>query len=277
MIKIFFSLGFVVSFLLLCSTETYSQKLKAEEIISKNMDSIANKQTREKLKNYFAVGFTEFASKLPEKKAAGKIVLVSDVNNFYFLSSFNSKEYPFEKIGYFSEKVNLPFVIAGARSPLGTFILEHQNILSDGLIGGAMTMRWTLNKGKFVSAGTKKIDNQKAYVIEYYSDITSQEVSVKLFFDAETFRHVRTEYRHTIAEKQARFGALGQVSGLKQAVIEDFGDFKTVEGITLPHSYKIQYSTDSSDGLYEYNWAINITKYYFNQNLDANFYTFDVK
>src|SRR5262245_5667029 len=127
MTKTFFLSIAVISFLLLFSNENYAQKLKVEEIISKNQDSIGTKQRREKLKNYFAIGLSQFASKLPDKKTVGKIVMVSTADNFYFLSKFNSKEYPFEKIGYFSGKVNLPFVIAGARSPLGAFIAEHQS------------------------------------------------------------------------------------------------------------------------------------------------------
>jgi len=275
--NLFLSIIAVVLLCLVFSAESFAQKVKPEEIIAKNLESIGTAQKRSEVKNYFGVGISQFSSKLPSKKALGKIVLVSDAANFFYLSSFNSKEYPFEKIGFFKDDVNLPYVIAGARSPLGAFIADHKRILSDGLFGGAMSLRWTAKKGKYVYDGQKKIDGKKVNVLEYFPDSGSQEFSVKLFFDAETSRHVRTEYRHTIAEKEKQFGTYGQQSGLSIEMIEDFADFKTVDGITLPYSSKVKYLTESTSGTYEYEWLVNLTQYYYNQKLDPNFFTFESK
>jgi len=270
----------LIAVALLCvifSAENFAQKLKPEEIIAKNLESIGSMQKRGEIKNYFGVGISQFTSKLPSKKALGKIVLVSDAANFFYLSSFNSKEYPFEKIGFFKDDVNLPYVIAGARSPLGAFIADHKRILSDGLFAGSMSLRWNSKKGKYIYDSQKKIDGKKVYVLEYFPDTGSQEFSVKLFFDAENYRHVRSEYRHIIAEKQNQFGTFGQQSGLKIEMTEEFADFQTVDGITLPYSYRITYLTESTSGTYEYDWTINLTQYYFNQKLDPNFFTFESK
>jgi hypothetical protein len=272
---------FLVVFLLnLYVFSVNAQELKAEEIISKHLDSIGTKEKRGEIKNRLAAGRSEFESKLPSRKTGGKAIFVSDANNLFFVSSFNSQEYPFEKIGFFNGKANLPFVTSGTRSPLGAFIADHNIILSDGLLTGSISETWTLlntrdRKGIFKSAGTKKIDGRETYVLNYFPKGGSSEFTVKLFFDSQNFRHVRTEYRRTIAPKDQPFGTLGVQSGVKISLIEDFGDFKNAGDLTLPHSYKIHYMTDSNSGTYEYDWGFKVTQYLFNQNLDANFFTFE--
>jgi outer membrane lipoprotein-sorting protein len=134
-------------------------------------------------------------------------------------------------------------------------------------------------KGKFDSAGTKKIDGRKAYALNYYPNVGSTtEYSMRLYFDTQTFQHLRTEYRHTIAGKTATFGqSSAQLQGVEIVLIEDFGDYKNENGLTLPHTYKIKYSTSSNSGTYEYNWGVTISQYVFNQKLADDFFSFDDK
>lgn len=80
-----------------------------------------------------ALGASEFESNVPVVKGGGKAVVVSDPGNLFFIISLNSKEYPFEKIGYFDGKTSLPFTTAGSRSLLGSFLSDHQLMLSEGL------------------------------------------------------------------------------------------------------------------------------------------------
>jgi len=260
-----------------------SQDLKAEEIISKHLDSIGTKEKRDEIKNRLVVGTSEFESKLPSRKTTGKAIFVSEANDLFFVSSFNSKEYPFEKIGFFKGKQNLPFVTAGARSPLGAFIADHNKILSDGLLTGSISQTWLLlnlqeQKGTLKSAGTKKIGGQNTYVLTYFPKSGgSTEFSVRLFFDSQNFRHIRSEYRRTIAPKQATFGVLGEQPGVKITLIEIFSDFKNENNLTLPYTYKIQYMTESNSGTYEYNWGFKISQYLFNQKLAPDFFSFEEK
>ncbi|MBC7901388.1 MAG: hypothetical protein H7070_15195 [Saprospiraceae bacterium] len=260
-----------------------AQDLKTEEIVAKHLESIGTKEKREEINNRLAMGASSFESKLPSKKTGGKALIVSDGTNLYFIASLASKEYPYEKIGYFNEKISLPFVTSGTRSPLGAFIAEHEKLLSDGLFTGSISNTWALlnwqkNKALIKSAGTKKIDGRKVYVLEYFpKGVGSSEFSIRMFFDTENFRHVRTEYRHDIASKEDTFGRLGRQAGVKMRLTEDFGDFKDLDGMTLPHTYTLNYQTDSNSGTFEYIWGINLTQYMFNRKLDAGFFTFDVK
>ena len=276
--------SFLILFLLILGTRAASaQNLKPEEILAKHIEAIGAKERIDSVKNRLAVGLSEFESKLPSRKADGKAVIASESGNLMFLASFRSQEYPFEKIGFFSNKINLPWVTSGTRSPLGAFIADHEKILSSGLFTGTISSRWPLldpqnKKGRVQSGGTKKVDGRKVYVLDYFpKGGGSTEFTIKVFFDSETFRHVRTEYRRQISSKQDTFGQLGRQADVKLTMTEEFGDYKTVDGLTLPYSYRINYLTNSNSGVYEYIWGINITQYHFNQKLDSNFFTFDTK
>jgi hypothetical protein len=258
-----------------------AQSLKAPEIIKRHLDSIGPAQLRASLKNHLVVGRSSFGSKFPERKTTGKALIVSQGTDLMFTTSFMSQEYPYEKIGYFNEKISLPFVTAGARSPLGAFIADHETMMSNGLFTGVISTAWPFAegrklKGRMEAGGIKKIDGRRAYVIDYFpSSAASSEYTIKLYFDAETFQHIRTEYRHVIAPQQDPFGVLGRQTGVKLGVTENFSDFKAVDGLTFPHAYKINYITDSNSGTYEYEWGVTITDYYFNQKLEPTFFSFD--
>ena len=259
-----------------------AQDLKVEDIISKHIDSIGTKEKRDEVKTRMAIGTSDFESKLPSRKTAGKSVMVSDARNLFFITSFASREYGFEKIGFFAGNVSLPYVTAGTRSPLGAFINDHKSMLSDGLFTGSISAMWNLlnsptAKAKLDSAGTKKIDGRKTYVLNYYPSSASTEYTVRLHFDAQTFQHVRTEHRHQITAKTATFGVLGEQTGVEISLIEQFEDFRNENGLTLPHIYKIKYTTASNSGTYEYNWGVTISQYIFNQKLAPDFFTFDDK
>ncbi|HVF30865.1 MAG TPA: hypothetical protein VNA22_07840 [Pyrinomonadaceae bacterium] len=262
---------------------TAAQKLTAEELIAKHRDSIGAKDKLSALKSSMAVGISEIESKFPSKKTNGKAVVASRGDNYMFLVSLNSQEYPFEKIGYFENRINLPFVTAGKRSPLGTFIAEHEKMLTTGVFTGAMASSWALldanlSGARTKTAGKRKVNGKEVYALEYWpKGMDSAEFTIMLFFDSETFRHVRTEYRHTINPAQDTFGSLGRQAGVRQTVIESFGDFKTVDGLTFPYAYDIHYTTESNSGTYEFFWRLALQQYMINPNLDANFFTFEKK
>lgn len=260
-----------------------AQDLKPEEVVEKHIAATGGSSKLAEIKNRVVAGQSSFESKLPSRKAGGKALIVSDNANLMFISSFASTEYPMEKIGYFKDRVSLPWVTAGTRSPLGAFLADHEKVLSDGLFGGAMSSSWALlrpNQSGFSLkyAGSKKVDGRRVQVLEYLSKgIGSQEFTIRLFFDAETFLHVRTEYKREISSSQDTFGQLGRQAGVKISLTETFGDFRKVDGYTFPYDYKAEYRTDSNGGTYEYVWGVKVGAYNLNQTLAADFFTFEGK
>jgi hypothetical protein len=260
-----------------------AQKMTVEELISNHRNSVGSADKLAAVKERLAMGQSEFESKFPSKKTSGKAVVASRGEDYMFLVSLNSQEYPFEKIGYFDKRVSLPFVTAGARSPLGAFVAEHEKMLSTGVFTGTLSNTWPLlgDTGKVAKtklAGKRKVDGRDAYVLEFWpKGMDSAEFTILLFFDVETFRHVQTEYRHVINPSQDRFGTLGRQAGVRQSLIESFTDFKTVDGLTLPYAYAAHYTTESNSGTHEFFWRLKLQQYLLNPNLDANFFTFEAK
>ncbi|MEO8649901.1 MAG: hypothetical protein ABI539_12110 [Acidobacteriota bacterium] len=275
-------LFFVSAIGLFSAAQISAQDLRVEDIISRHLNSIGPPEKLAEIKTRLVLGTSQFESKLPSKETTGKALIASENNNLMFITSFNSKEYPFEKIGYFDGKTELPWVTSGTRSPLGTFIADHERMLSEGLFTGSISCTWPLlnlekQKAKITANGTQKVNGKKAYVLGYFPKGGGSEFSIQLFFDSETFRHIRTEYRHVIAPQQDSFGTLGRQTGVKITLIESFGDFKTVDGITLPYSYKADYETNSNSGVYQYIWNIAVQQYNINQKLAPGFFSFEAK
>ncbi len=267
----------------LVSLSVAGQNLKPDEIVAKHLIALGSKEKRGALKTVMALGASEFESNVPVVKGGGKAIIVSNPDNLFFVMSLNSKEYPFEKIGYFDGRSSLPFSTAGNRSLLGSYLAEHQKILSDGLFNGVMSMRWPLlnadvNKPKLLGGSQKKLDGRKAYVVDFVpSGGGSSEFTIKLFFDAETFYHVKTEYRYEVSPTDAVFGQQNRRGSAIAILAETFSDFKVVDGLMLPHYHRTELSTNGNSGTYQNIWGVRIIEYRLNQALQPDFFTFDAK
>lgn len=281
--KIVISSAFCILSVFAFSTVSLAQNLKAQDVLAKHLESIGTEESRKKIKNRMAIGTSEFIVKVPYAKLAGKALMVSDEDNLFLLSSFNSTDYPFEKVGFFKNKVDIPFIKPGARSPLGNFLLSNSKFLSGGVLTGSISNLWILSNSQkdklnLSPAGTKKIDGREAFVLNYVpKGGFSSDASVKLYFDAQTFQHLRTEFHQKVLANSYPIGIFGQSAdlGTSNTFVEDFRDFKSVDGLVLPHSYKILLLVDSRVGTSEFEWNINISQYLFNQKLDADFFSFD--
>jgi hypothetical protein len=68
---------------------------------------------------------------------------------------------------------------------------------------------------------------------------------IHLYFEPTTFRHVKTEYSYdvdpSLDHNQKVHGTF-----TKYRVEEEFSDFKVVDGLTLPSSWKLRYSATSN-------------------------------
>ena len=260
-----------------------AQELKPEEIIAKHVDSLGKKEVLSQVKTLFALGLSSFEAD-PGIKGGGKAMVVSDHGNLMWAMSLNSKTYPYEKIGYFGDKVSLPFISPGERSLLGVFISEHPRVLTEGLFGGAMSLRWPLldmsdkGKSRIKSLGTKKIDGKKVYVLSYSPDGGgADEFTIKLYFDAGTFQHMRTEYHRELSSANPKFGQQNQIANSEITLTENFSDYKDTEGLMLPYTYNVVFSSNANTSSFKTIWGIKVSEYYINQQLAPDFFTFEPK
>ena len=84
-----------------------------------------------------------------------------------------------------------------------------------------------------------------------YQPRGASELIITLFFDQETFQHVRTEYeRVNPAPTGNRAYANVEEREMRNKMVEEFSDFKIEGGLTLPHTYKITLSVDAQGGTF---------------------------
>jgi hypothetical protein len=98
-----------------------------------------------------------------------------------------------------------------------------------------------------------------------------------LYFDQESFRHVRTEYERVIpAQLDTRAYGNVQTRESRYKMIEDFSSFKTEAGLTLPHIYTIKLSVDTQGGSFLADWTLKFIQFTFNEKIDPAAFSISV-
>ena len=279
--KIFNRTALFVLFFLISILPAAAQKMKAEDVLAKHLDSIGTAEARAATKTFITVGDVEV--KLLSQKSVetkGRVVLASSGVKNFFGMKLDANNYSNEKFSFDGKKAKVGFVRTGTRSLLGNFILSNALMLEEGLLGGTLSTSWALldvanRKAKLSFAGTKKIEGKEAYVLDY-SPKGGGDINVTLYFDKETFRHVRTEYKRTSSASIGRtIDESARQRETRFKIVEDFSDFKTENNLTLPHKYRLLYSVTGQNGTSEIEWQFDLTEFAFNQSLDEK--TFDAE
>lgn len=265
------------------------QKLQPEEIITKHLESIGKRDLIVNSKRIMAIGSSEFLIRIPSKRAVGQAVLASDGKDMAFFSTFDMIDYPMERIGIFGNKVNIPVVKLGNRSPLGAFLRSYDKTLDTRIFGGSIFSTWLFlgqdNSGKLETEGKKKIGDRDAWIVRYTpkGGLTGGSF-IKLYFDAENFHHMRTVYRQK--EPEAGFanttakgtnptgGWSSDMANNGSTLVEDFEDVRADVGLMLPHKYSITLTLDGAAGTAEYRWNFVIKEYRLIKDFPPEFFSF---
>ena len=274
------TVGGIFAFVLLTASIGIAQKLKPEEIVAKHLESIGTAEARAAIKSQIAVGdavVTFITTK--NHPAVGRIVMASSGPKSFYGLSLNASDYPGEKFSFDGSRAKVAKVINGQRSYFGSFVDGNELVLSDSLLGGTLATSWALkdiaNKKVKLSSGMKKVDGKEYYTLSYIPK-SGSDVDITLYFEKDTFRHARTEYKRT---SSAGIGVTPeQSSGYDETrlkVTETFSDFRAEKGLMLPHIYKLVYTESGQRGTREVEWAYALTEFAFNQEMDEK--TFDAE
>jgi hypothetical protein len=210
----------------------------------------------------------------PAGQAVGKAVMASEGNRQLLGMSFPSPVYPREQLAFNGVSFMAAFATPGTRSVLGNFLMTNDAIFRQGLMGGVLFSGWPLlNSDRRQAAidyvGTRKIDGRVLHELRYALRGTS-DLRITIYFDAEDFRHVRTEYERVIPAPMGRveYSNVQEREG-RYKMIEDFSLFKAEGELTLPHIYTIRLSVDTINGTFLAEWTIKLSNFEFNQKIDA--------
>ncbi len=270
----------VLALALATPASSIAEKIKTEEIAARHLESIGPAKGRTSARVIAGTSQVIFRTP-PPGRAIGRAVLASDGLKSLIGMSFPSPVYPREELGFNGNSFVAAFVTPGVRSVLGNFLMTHDLIFKQGLMGGALSTSWPLldlagRGAQLEYVGTRKLNEQTLHELRYFPRGGS-DLKIRLFFEQETFRHVRTEYERVIpAPTGPRTYGNVQERETRYHMVEEFSLFKRESDLTLPHIYKITLSVDAQNGTFLAEWVIKLTQFEFNQKIDPSSFSISV-
>jgi hypothetical protein len=256
------------------SSSAAIEKMKTEDLVARHLESIGPTKERASIKTRIIAGTSQVIFRTPPPgQATGRAVLASEGTKTLIGMSFPSPVYPREELGFNGNNFVAAYVTPGVRSSLGSFLMTHDLVFKQGLMGGTLSTAWplldlTTRRPRLEYAGTRKVDNRTLHELKYLSRGGS-DLEIGLFFDQETFQHVRTEYERVIAASMgSRSYAGAEEREARYKMVEEFSEFKSEGGLTLPHTYKIKLTIDTQSGTFLADWTLHLTQFTFNERID---------
>jgi hypothetical protein len=171
-------------------------------------------------------------------------------------------------------------VVPGRWTEFGDFIKTHNEILTEGLWGGALSTDWALShlderRAKLQDRGVKKVDGVELHRIDYFPKKGS-DLEIQLYFEPDTFRHVMTVYLMTITAHSGR--TVNESKNEKEMhyrLEERFGDFKGIDNLTLPARWIVRFTYGAvSEGIID---QYDVTEQKISHNISVDPKNFEVK
>ena len=271
-------------------------KLTPEQVVSGHIKSIGSPEVLADLKSRAFTGNAtiEFITG-NIGLIGGQFEFVSEKQKLGIFYRYDVLEYPAEHFAFDGKDVTVSYISPGRRSPLGDFLNRYDSVIKEGLMGGVLSVNWPLlnmdrNSAK-MKYKKKKIDGRELHELEYRPKKGMGDVKVKLYFDLETFRHVKTEYKVSVLDN-GDINSIPKVSvspsgGIKPkledfadslemdayyTLTEEYGDFLEIDGMTLPQSYSIHYTREGRGGTFMARWTMNALQWSHNTPINQQFY-----
>lgn len=233
----------------------------------------------------------------------GLFMCVSDGSKVSIKMDFEDVNYPGEYFAYDGKEVTVGYITPGQRSPLADFIFLHNATMKEGFLGGVLSTAWPLlhmddKKPRMILKETE-VKGRPLYELEYGTPGKRPgNMRVKLFFDKDNFRHVRTEYSVEISDELTSARSIvssgsanpsAAPSGIPAAsaqrptimesqpdsiylLVEEFDKFAAVGELVLPLSYSLEYSLEGHGATFLARWTVSAEFYTNNGNVDQKFF-----
>jgi len=252
------------------------EKMRPELLVAKHLESIGTTDARAAAKNRMMNGTAQVAFRLGSRgQLAGTAVILSEGHKFRLGMTFANQQYPGEQIAFDGKNVMAGTIRSGVRSNLDDFLYRYEYLLREGLIGRAASVGWFLldmagRAPKIQYSGLKNIEGRKLHELKYLGGKGAGSFQILFYFDPATFRHVLSLYALRVPAYLAKTLpqlTQDQLEGFYR-VREEFSDFKTVNGLTLPHAYKLVLTIEGQDQTFLADWNIVVAQALHNQALD---------
>ena len=255
--------GLVLAAVIPCRAK--EPKLTSDAIISRHLDSIGSADARAAAVSRVSQGKVVFAEIIRHSlRIEGAATLLSQQRKHKCEFQFGNPQYPGEQFVFDGNRELVAMVDQTSRSRLGNFLFLQEEVLREGLFGGVLTTAWPLLNTQNTNPalkyeGLKKINGQQLHEIFYVPKKRSEsgELSIRLYFEPETYRHVLTVYTLTMLHGSKAISDPNQTTVI---VEERFGDFQPVDGLTLPRHWDIRYRVEPQNFADEYDWDVSLTQ-----------------
>jgi hypothetical protein len=239
-------------------------KLSADDVVAKYLAAMGTPEARAAAKSRLAQGSVQFDQLITGNvRLDGKALMRSEGQKFKCVFQFASPQYPGEQFAFDGQNAQVARIDQESRSMLGNFLVSEPEILREGLWGGNLSTAWPLldtraSGAKLRFEGLKKVDGRDLYVLDYTPKKRENkgEMEIRFYFEPDTFHHVMTQYRLTVAPFDSNGST--DVAAVVTTVEERFSDFHAVDGLTLPMQWEIRARVEPSQSQ-GYAWKVTLT------------------
>ena len=256
------------------------KKMEPSEVVSRHLESIGPADQRARVKTAKLTGTCSLVVKEGGAgQAEGQALMASKGDMNMIQMTFTTGD-PAVWTKFDGTNATVSQFRPGRRTSLENFLAAYDVIFKEGLLGGTLSSAWPFlhmesKNPKLEYAGLKKIDGRDVHSIKYIPRHGS-DLKITLYFMANTFEHVRTQYEQTIypSDQQRISGGGGRMptggtqprsSPTRITATEDFSNFRIEEGLNLPHTYKFQLLIQSEIRPALIDWVFNLTQFSFNE------------
>jgi len=228
-----------------------------EQLIVRHLESIGEPAALSQVKSIAFAGTSDVQFIMGSHGSTrGTAVLVSEKPGMAMVMEFPSVNYRGEYFAYDGKAVTVGQIAPGMKSPIADFLFLYDKIIKNGLLGGVYSTAWPLlnidgNRAN-MRVGKTRVEGVELYELEYRPRDYHRDMRIRLYFDPETWRHVRTDYYLSTYRGFNTYPTL----------TEKFEDFKKVGNLMLPHSYTIHLE---DWGGHIAIWGIKATQWIFNR------------
>ncbi len=275
----------------LLTWEASAQKLKPEQLIALHLEALGQNLARQ---SRIAQGRGSLDIRVGGTgQMIGPALWVSQGRKIRSSIKFGHVQYGEELLVYDGETVDVGHITPGIRSQLGQSLWSHfKSLLPEGLYGGVLSTEWALlgvaeRRPKLKYKGLKKFEDKKVHQLEY-KPREGVGYRIALYFEPETYNHVVSSYRMTLPGGRIRpINNLGRGPGStpprspgdgptedfpesrdRITVVERFGDFKEIDGLELPHTYRVTVNFDQFRGSFVGHWEMKFDRITHDREID---------
>ncbi len=241
---------FLLSLTAALAMHAQDKKITTEELISRHLESVGPAEARQRLESRTYVGegaWRLFVGGVGQVSGQASFVSSKGTCDFRFDTGDNTAFFG-ERFSFDGEDTFVKRAFQTEYSVLGRFIQRNTRILDQGLLGGTASLSWALQdvagrRAKVNYRGLKDVDGRSLHLLEYRPRRGAGNLKIELYFEPETYRHVRTEYRVSTPMLSGSGRLRLQNTFAISRLTETFDNFQPADGVTLPVLWKLRLDT----------------------------------